>query len=251
VGGDVSGDEAVWRDLVARYEMPSAPNTGATPWPERENLEIRPRDPSLQVADAPAREPGSGSDDQTPAGAPAAPADGDPADGAPTDGATTDGAPADGATADGGAPDGGGPARGPAAGSPGSRAPGSGAPGSGAPGASDRRGPGPAGDRTRVVRHAHPIRQPSPADADQDDDDRYVPPPPPPLPKLDSVGKGAWAALFGGPGYLVLATILGWQVSGWAALAAVTAFVGGFATVIVRMGDGPSRGDGPDSGAVV
>ncbi len=109
----------------------------------------------------------------------------------------------------------------------------------------------PVGDRTRVVRHAHPIRQPAPADAYQDDDDRYVPPPPPPLPKLDSVGKGAWAALFGGPGDLVLATILGWQVSGWAALAAVTAFVGGFATVIVRMGDGPSRGDGPDSGAVV
>lgn len=251
----MSGDEAVWRDLVARYEMPSAPDADATPWPERENLEIRPRDP-LQVADAPAREPDSGSDDQTPGDAPAALADGDPAastpaDGATADGATADGAPADGGGLDGGAPDGGGPALGPAPGSPGSRAPGSRAPGSGAPGASDRRGPGPVGDRTRVVRHAHPIRQPSAADADQDDDDRYVPPPPPPLPKLDSVGKGAWAALFGGPGYLVLATILGWQVSGWAALAAVTAFVGGFATVIVRMGDGPSRGDGPDSGAVV
>jgi hypothetical protein len=48
-----------------------------------------------------------------------------------------------------------------------------------------------------------------------------------------------------------VATFLSWSISGWAALAAVTAFVGGFAVVILRMGDGPSRGDGPDNGAVV
>jgi len=57
--------------------------------------------------------------------------------------------------------------------------------------------------------------------------------------------------LFGGPAYLVIATILSWSVSSLAALAAVTAFVGGFAVVILRMGDGPSRGDGPDNGAVL
>jgi hypothetical protein len=40
-------------------------------------------------------------------------------------------------------------------------------------------------------------------------------------------------------------------VPGWAALLAVVAFVGGFAVVVLRLGDGPSRGQGPDNGAVL
>jgi hypothetical protein len=86
---------------------------------------------------------------------------------------------------------------------------------------------------------------------DQEADERYVPPEVPPLPKLDPVAKGAWTALFGGPGYLFLATTLGWQVSGWAQLAAIVAFVSGFVILVSRLGDGPSRRDGPDQGAVV
>jgi hypothetical protein len=65
------------------------------------------------------------------------------------------------------------------------------------------------------------------------------------------VAKGAWAALFGGPGYLFIATTLGWQVPGWAELAAIVAFVTGFVVLVSRLGDGPSRRDGPDQGAVV
>jgi hypothetical protein len=65
------------------------------------------------------------------------------------------------------------------------------------------------------------------------------------------VSKGAWTALFGGPGYLLLAVLLGWVVPSWAAFCAVAAFVGGFATLVVRMGDRPPRDSGPDDGAVV
>jgi hypothetical protein len=42
-----------------------------------------------------------------------------------------------------------------------------------------------------------------------------------------------------------------WQVPGWAAFCAVAAFVGGFATLVVHMGDRPPRDSGPDDGAVV
>jgi hypothetical protein len=82
-------------------------------------------------------------------------------------------------------------------------------------------------------------------------DEPYIPPPLPPGPKLDPVAKGAWLALFGGPGYLLLATLLNWQISGWAALTAAIAFVTGFIVLVFRLGDGPSKRDGPDQGAVV
>jgi hypothetical protein len=207
VDGDVSGEDAVWRDLIARFEMPAAADAVAMPWPERENLQYTARDPARHVSAAPpALEPDQGPDDEGRSRQPGA---------------------AETGAADSGAP----PARG------------------------DRRVPGPSADRTRVVRPAQSVPRPPAADADareeEDEDHRYIPPPPPPLPKLDSAGKGAWAALFGGPAYLVMATILNWSVSSWAALAAVAAFVGGFTVVILRMGDGPSRGDGPGNGAVV
>lgn len=82
-------------------------------------------------------------------------------------------------------------------------------------------------------------------------DEHYIPPPPPPLPKLDSVAKGAWLALFGGPAYLVIALIAGWTLSGLAAFIAIAAFVGGFAVLVFRMGDGPPSDSGDDDGAVV
>jgi hypothetical protein len=84
-----------------------------------------------------------------------------------------------------------------------------------------------------------------------DQDNRYIPPPLPPQPKLDPVAKGAWAALLGGPGYLFLSMMLGWQVPGWTQLAAIIAFIGGFLVLVIRLGDGPSKRDGPDQGAVV
>ena len=88
-------------------------------------------------------------------------------------------------------------------------------------------------------------------EAGDDTEEHYIPPPPPPLPNLDPIAKGAWAALFGGPAYLLVTTLMGWTVPSWAALLAVMAFVGGFAVIVIRLGDGPSRGAGPDNGAVL
>jgi hypothetical protein len=102
--------------------------------------------------------------------------------------------------------------------------------------------PGPP--QIRIVRPASPVPPPA-------DDDHFVPPAPPPLPRLDPVTKGAWVALFGGPLYLLIAVMAEWQVPNWAAFCAVAAFVGGFATLVVRMGDRPPRDDSPDDGAVV
>ncbi len=86
----------------------------------------------------------------------------------------------------------------------------------------------------------------------EDDEGHFVPPAPPPLPKLDSMAKGAWAALFGGPAYLVVATAAGWSVPGIAAFFAVAAFVTGFAILVLRMNEpGPGGPDDGDDGAVV
>jgi hypothetical protein len=108
--------------------------------------------------------------------------------------------------------------------------------------APDRPGPG-RPERDRPSREARP--------APEMQEEHYFPPPPPPLPKLDPVTKGAWAALFGGPAYLLIATAVGWTVPAVAAFFAIGAFVGGFAILVMRMGDEPRDGNGPDDGAVV
>ena len=103
--------------------------------------------------------------------------------------------------------------------------------------------------------HARKIRARKPAPprpAQEEDDEHFIPPAPPPLPSLDPLAKGAWAALFGGPGYLVVATAAGWPVSGIAAFCAVAAFVTGFAILVLRMNEpGPGGPDDGDDGAVV
>ena len=105
------------------------------------------------------------------------------------------------------------------------------------------------GAHARKIRARKPV---PPRSAQEDDDEHFIPPAPPPLPSLDPLAKGAWAALFGGPGYLVVATAAGWPVSGIAAFCAVAAFVAGFAILVLRMNDpGPGGPDDGDDGAVV
>lgn len=88
--------------------------------------------------------------------------------------------------------------------------------------------------------------------APQDEEaEHYIPPPPPPLPSMSPVTKGAWVALFGGPGYLLVATLASWSVAGWALFMAIAAFIGGFTVLALRLGDRPEDGSGPDDGAVV
>ena len=114
-----------------------------------------------------------------------------------------------------------------------------------APGTSPVPGVIPAPPPLRIIRPA------SAAPVPADDDEHFVPPVPPPLPRLDPITKGAWVALFGGPAYLLIAVMVDWQVPGWAAFCAVAAFIGGFATLVVHMGERPPRDSGPDDGAVV
>ena len=116
---------------------------------------------------------------------------------------------------------------------------------------------GPRITAARIIRPAEPPLSPSEPEpgagddsADDSDEGHYIPPPPPPLPQADPVTKFAWVALAGGPLYLLLTAILQWEVPGWAAFLAVAAFVGGFVTLVLRMGD-DRRDDGPDDGAVV
>ena len=275
-GGDAGSDEAVWRDLIARYEMAVDTDTVAPPWPDIESLGTRPpgqapRDQARR--DQLPRDTGPGTSSPASLGgvaytvgqpASAQPgADADPADsktgprelgaGPPGPDAGPHGPDAGPPGPDAGPP---GPDAGPLAPDAGPPGPDAGSsPGSAHGRASDSKGGSAAGsgaDRTRVIRHATAPASRLPAEEDdQDEDEHYVPPPPPPLPHLDPVAKGAWAALFGGPAYLLVASVAGWVVPGWAALGSVAAFIGGFTVVVLRLGDGPADDDSPDNGAVL
>jgi hypothetical protein len=119
-------------------------------------------------------------------------------------------------------------------------------------GAEGPEGAGPGGVPPKTViispSPSAPVAPSAPA-APREAEEHFVPGPPPPLPKLDPLAKGAWLALFGGPGYLLLATALGWSIPGVAVFCAVAAFVGGVALLVFRLND--SDRDDPDDGAVV
>jgi hypothetical protein len=177
IGGEVSGDEAAWRDLIARFDVPADLEQAKHPWPSSEDL------PGMPV-------PGPG-------------------------------------TAD--------------------------------PGSADRADPlvsrdrpdlkpdtcQPA-DRGRVIRHATDPRNYSPP---EEGDERYVPVPLPPPAGIDPITKAAWVGVIGGPAYLLIVSLF-LSVSPTAAFIAVGAFVAGFVTLIVKLGDRPKRDD-DDDGAVV
>jgi hypothetical protein len=199
--GEISRDEATWRDLVARFDRPADTTLTEAPWPAREDLPgsaATGREAPRTAADAPGQDiPGKPS--------PAA----DPVSTAPDQ-------------------------------PPGAR-----------PGV--RSLPEPGGyqptDRTRVVRPAGDPRSYTPPD--EDDNERYVPAPLPPPAKLDVISKAALVAVIGGPGYLLIASVfLHWTISALAAFVAVAAFIGGFVTLVVKLGD-RSRRDDDDDGAVL
>jgi hypothetical protein len=87
--------------------------------------------------------------------------------------------------------------------------------------------------------------------AREEPEDHFQPPTPPPIPLPDTISRAAWAALLGGPLFLIIATIFDLDVSGWAGLLALGAFVGGFVTLVARMEDRPPNDLGGDDGAVV
>jgi hypothetical protein len=250
---DISGEDAAWRDLVARFDLPGDPDGMPPPWPEREDLlTARHRRPPRG---AEVRE-GTEARDSAVGGETPESGSADISESGSSDRGSADRGSADPGSSDRGSSDRGSADRG-------SADPGTSDPGTSDRGGVDRGSDGspdrdddPAADnpgisesavvdRTRVIKPAVPVQLPA-----DDEDDHYIPPPPPPLPVLDPVAKGAWTALFGGPAYLLTATMTGWQMPGWATFGAVAAFVGGFAVIVMRMGDRPS-GSGPDNGAVL
>ena len=239
-----SDEDATWRDLVARFETPTT-TVGPVPWPDRENVP-RPRPQVAYGADAADGSPGT----RGTSGSPAAPVPGE-AGGPGEDNAGTQepqepqedaDARTRGAEGIRGFDDEGVRGAFETDTMPGATAP------DVIQGARERRAAA-HGTRARRIRARRAPQEPAP----EDDGEHFVPPPPLPLPKLDPVTKGAWAALFGGPGYLVVATAAGWSVPGIAAFCAVAAFVTGFAILVLRMnapGSGGPDDDG-DDGAVV
>jgi len=214
------GEEAAWRDLVAQYTAPAVADGTPTPWPTREDL------------------PGSGAPGEEAAGPDCNGSDNSGPDNSGPDSSGPDSSGPDTADLDVTGLDMAGPDD----------------PDADAvqpPGPSWPAVPGPFGGMNPGPPQIRIVRPASPAPLPGDDDDHFVPPVPPPMPRLDPVTKGAWAALFGGPAYLLIAVMLSWQVPSWAAFSAVAAFVGGFATLVVRMGDRPPRDSDPDDGAVV
>jgi hypothetical protein len=206
IDGQVSGDEAAWRDLIARFDAPTDQATDP-PWPSSEDVAW----PMAGGAD-PA---GSGPDSSDLLGEHSASADASEADPAGTD-VVSQGSPADPViTRD----------------SPGRIA-----------------GTYLPNDGTRIIRYAGPPRDYLPPD---EEDEPYAAAPLPPPAKLDPIAKAAWVGVIGGPGYLlVVSLVLHMAVSATAAFIAIAAFVGGFATLIVKLGDRSPRDD-DDDGAVL
>ncbi|KND41277.1 MULTISPECIES: hypothetical protein [Streptomyces] len=95
-----------------------------------------------------------------------------------------------------------------------------------------------------------------PGDPDSDDEDEdgeghFVPPEPPPLPEADATAKFAWLGVIGGPVLLLLAVLLGWEMTWWLTTLGIGGFLGGFATLVMRMNGDDEGDDDPGRGAVV
>jgi hypothetical protein len=208
IDGQVSGDEAAWRDLIARFDDPTDESTDP-PWPSSEDVAW----PTPGDAD-PA---GTGPASSDMPGADAASADSPKADPAGADVVNQGSAGDPVITRD----------------DP-SRLTGSYFP----------------TDRTRIIRYAGNPRDYRSPDEDGEDEPYAAEPLPPPT-KLDPIAKAAWVGVIGGPGYLLVVSLfLHMAVSATAAFIAVAAFVGGFATLIVKLGDRSPRDD-DDDGAVL
>ncbi|WP_399884083.1 hypothetical protein ACGH7X_10795 [Streptomyces sp. BBFR51] len=96
----------------------------------------------------------------------------------------------------------------------------------------------------------HTPAEPAEDDFDEDDEGHFVPPEPPPLPDADPTSKFAWLGVLGGPVLLLLAVVLGWDMTWWLTTLSIGGFLGGFATLVVRMRTG-DEDDDPGRGAVV
>ncbi|QLE71713.1 hypothetical protein FGW37_08940 [Streptomyces rectiverticillatus] len=86
---------------------------------------------------------------------------------------------------------------------------------------------------------------------DADDEGHFIPPEPPPLPTGDVTARFAWIAVLGGPLLLLIMVLLQQQLTWWVTTVGVGGFLGGFATLVLRMKDSDDEDDDPGRGAVV
>lgn len=88
-------------------------------------------------------------------------------------------------------------------------------------------------------------------DLDDSDEGHFVPPDPD-LPEADVTSKFAWLAVVGGPLLMLLAVVLGWDMTWWLQVLGIGGFLGGFGTLVARMAHGSDEDDeDPGRGAVV
>ncbi|WP_407990695.1 hypothetical protein [Kitasatospora sp. CMC57] len=88
--------------------------------------------------------------------------------------------------------------------------------------------------------------------AEDPDEGHYIPPEPPPLPPMDTTARFAWLAVLGGPALLLFDALVWREVAGWPAWVGVSAFLGGFVTLMARMKDrDEDEPEDPNGGAVV
>jgi hypothetical protein len=98
---------------------------------------------------------------------------------------------------------------------------------------------------------AEPAETDVETDSDAEDEGHFVPPEPPPLPDADTTARFAWLGVIGGPILLLLAILLGWDMTWWLTTICVGGFLGGFATLVMRMRPDDENDDDPGRGAVV
>jgi hypothetical protein len=112
----------------------------------------------------------------------------------------------------------------------------------------DVDGPADVGSDARLIRPADVTDAGDLGDGDEEatDDEHFVPPPPPPFPRLHRKTVAAIASI--AVGLLILATNLD---GGTFTVLAVLAILGGLASLVWRMHDGPPTDSGWDDGAVV
>ncbi|MFI1967768.1 hypothetical protein BLA24_00940 [Streptomyces cinnamoneus] len=86
---------------------------------------------------------------------------------------------------------------------------------------------------------------------DETDEGHFVPPEPPPLPAGDVTSRFAWIAVLGGPLLLLVMVLLRQELTWWITTLGVGGFLGGFATLVLRMKDEDDDDGDPGRGAVV
>lgn len=95
------------------------------------------------------------------------------------------------------------------------------------------------------------LPEPVEEDLDETDEGHFVPPEPPPLPAADTTARFAWLGVLGGPVLLLVAVLLGWEMTWWLATLGIGGFLGGFTTLVARMRTDDEDDEDPGRGAVV